>query len=73
MHDPCAVARVIDPRLVSVRRAPISVELTGTHTTGMTVADLRRPAPADCTTQVAVELDHAGFWNVVVDALQRIG
>ncbi len=39
----------------------------------MTVADLRRPAPADCTTQVAVELDHAGFWDVVVDALQRIG
>ncbi|MBF4623567.1 nucleoside hydrolase [Clavibacter sp. VKM Ac-2872] len=73
VHDPCAVARVIDPRLVSVRRAPISVELAGTHTTGMTVADLRRPAPAGCTTQVAVDLDHAGFWDVVVDALERIG
>lgn len=73
VHDPCAVARVIDPSVMTVRRAPLTVELTGTHTLGMTVADFRAPAPADCTTQVAVDLDHEKFWNLIVDALERIG
>ena len=40
---------------------------------GMTVTDLRGPAPADCTTSVATELDHARFWDLVLDALTRIG
>jgi purine nucleosidase len=72
VHDPCAVARVIDPSVMTVRRTPLAVELTGTHTLGMTVADFRSPAPADCTTQVAVELDHEKFWALIVDALERI-
>jgi len=33
----------------------------------------RRSAPDDCTTQVARNLDHAKFWALVVDALERIG
>ena len=73
VHDPCAVARVIDPAVLTTRRAPVTVELAGSHTRGMTVADLRAPAPPDCRTQVAVDLDHARFWNLVVDALERIG
>ncbi|MGD8168253.1 nucleoside hydrolase [Herbiconiux sp. P16] len=73
VHDPCAVARVIDPSVMTVRRAPLAVELAGTHTLGMTVADFRTPAPADCTTQVAVDLDHEKFWALIVDALERIG
>ncbi|MEA9984458.1 MULTISPECIES: nucleoside hydrolase [Subtercola] len=73
VHDPCAVAYVIDPSIMTTRTAPLDIELTGTLTLGMTVADFRAPAPADCTTQVAVSLDHGRFWALVVDALQRIG
>ncbi|MEV0375178.1 nucleoside hydrolase [Streptomyces sp. NPDC050636] len=73
VHDPCAVAYVIDPDVMTVRKAPVDIELTGGLTLGMTVADFRSPAPADCTTQVAVKLDHERFWNLVVDALERIG
>lgn len=73
VHDPCAVAYVIDPDVMTVRRAPVDVELAGTLTVGMTVTDLRSPAPPDCRTQVAVHLDHARFWGLVVDALERIG
>jgi purine nucleosidase len=73
VHDPCAVAYVIDPSVIAVRRAPLDVELTGTLTLGMTVADFRSPAPADCTTQVATDLDHEKFWALIVDALERIG
>jgi purine nucleosidase len=73
VHDPCAVAYVIDPSVMTVRKTPLDVELAGTLTLGMTVADFRFPAPDDCTTQVAIDLDHAKFWALVVDALERIG
>ncbi|MFE4336207.1 MULTISPECIES: nucleoside hydrolase [unclassified Streptomyces] len=73
VHDPCAVAYVIDPTVMTVRKAPVDIELTGGLTLGMTVTDFRAPAPPDCHTQVAVKLDHERFWDLVVDALTRIG
>ena len=73
VHDPCAVAYVIDPSVMTVRKTPLDVELTGTLTLGMTVADFRSPPPADCTTQVAVDLDTEKFWALIEDALHRIG
>lgn len=73
VHDPCAVAYLVDPTVFTTRKAPLDVELYGALTTGMTVADFRAPAPADCTTQVAVDLDFDKFWNMVIDAVKRIG
>ena len=73
VHDAVAVAYVIDPAVLHVRRVPLDVELAGALTLGMTVADFRMPAPPDCTTQVAVDLDVDRFWNLVVDAIERIG
>ncbi|PHM70634.1 nucleoside hydrolase [Xenorhabdus kozodoii] len=73
VHDPCAVAYVINPDVITTQKVPIDIELTGTLTTGMTVADFRFPPPEDCHTQVAVKLDHAKFWQLVIDALKNIG
>ncbi|MDO5617887.1 nucleoside hydrolase [Kocuria sp.] len=72
-HDPVAVARVIAPELVKVRRAPVDVELRGELTTGQTVVDLRSPEPQGCPTSVSTDLDHAGFWDLVVDAVRNLG
>ena len=41
VHDPCAVAYVIDPSVVETVAVPVSVELAGSLTRGRTVADLR--------------------------------
>lgn len=73
VHDPCAVALVIDPSVMSVVRVPLDVELTGSLTLGMTVADFRGPAPDNCTTHAATDLDREKFWALIVDALRRIG
>lgn len=73
VHDPCAVAYVIDPTVMTTRKVPINIELTGTHTLGMTVADFRHPAPENCHTQVAVKLDHHKFWQLIINALKNIG
>lgn len=72
VHDPCAVAYVIEPGLFETVRAPLSVELRGELTLGMTVADLRGPAPAGCLTRVALGVDADRFWVLVTRALARL-
>ncbi|MCQ9370858.1 nucleoside hydrolase [Corynebacterium sp. 35RC1] len=72
VHDPCTVAYLIDPTVFTTQKMPIDVELHGALTTGMTVADLRAPAPADCHTQAAVELDHRKFWDLVIRAIREL-
>lgn len=72
VHDPCAVAYVIDPSLVETVPAPLSVELAGTLTRGRTVADFRA-SDQPCSTSVATRLDVERFWDLVVDAVQRLG
>lgn len=72
LHDPCAVAHVIAPEVVRARPVPVAVELTGTLTRGMTVADFRYPAPPECRTQVALELDRPAFWDLMMDAVERL-
>jgi purine nucleosidase len=64
VHDPVAVAHVLDPSILEVRRAPLTV--------GMTVADLRTAAPADCRTAVATGIDSDRFWDLVIDAVARL-
>ncbi len=73
VHDPCAVAYVIAPDVMTVRKVPVDIELTGTLTLGMTVADFRTAPPPDCHTQVAVTLDQDKFWGLVVDAQRGLG
>lgn len=73
LHDPCAVAYVIDPTVVEADPAPIHVELAGAHTRGMTVTDLRRPAPEGTTTHAALRLDAPRFWARLRDAAARLG
>ncbi|WP_394217042.1 nucleoside hydrolase [Brachybacterium vulturis] len=70
VHDACTIAYLIDPTIVQTRKVPLTVELRGEHTVGMTVADFRSPAAADCRHQVATKLDHAGFWDLVVEAIR---
>ena len=41
LHDPLAVLAVTHPHLLATERLHVVIELTGTHTRGMTVADLR--------------------------------
>jgi pyrimidine-specific ribonucleoside hydrolase len=49
LHDPCAVAWLIDPTLIKAAGMHVTVELKGEFTRGMTVCDyrhLRGPEPS---------------------------
>ncbi len=73
LHDPCAVARVIEPRLVESKEAFVAIEIQGRWTRGMTVVDFgdRQNQPRNAA--VATALDVAGFWDLMLDALTRLG
>ena len=73
VHDPVAVARVIDPELVRCEEAHVAVELHGTHTRGATVCDRFGVRGRTPNARVAMELDAAGFWDLVVGAVERLG
>lgn len=69
-HDPCAVARVIDPTLVDCVPASIDVETQGRLTSGMTVTDLQ---PAEAGHHLAATaLDAPRFWELVLAALTTL-
>jgi inosine-uridine nucleoside N-ribohydrolase len=73
LHDPVAVARVIDPTMVTTVEANVAVELTGTHTRGATVVDLHGVTGRPPNARVAVRLDVGGFWDLVVAAVAALG
>ncbi len=70
VHDPVAVARVIDPAIVGCSPARVAIELTGTHTRGMTVCDRHSDEP---NALVATTLDVEGFWELLTTALEELG
>ena len=73
VHDPCAVAYVIDPTLMVTRDAYVAVELKGDLTYGATVTDFQDAYGRPHNTQVATELDVARFWDVFIAAIEAIG
>ena len=49
MHDPLAVAALVDPEVLRFEPMHVAIELRGTHTYGMTLCDARHLREADLT------------------------
>jgi len=73
VHDPCAIARIIDPNLVECVATHVTVETHGTATSGMTSVDFDNRFGRDPNALVATTLDFDGFWDLMLDAIRRIG
>ena len=69
LHDPCAVARVIDPEVVACREAFVAVETQGRWTRGMTVVDFAGRLGEQPNAAVATTLDVPRFWDLMLEAL----
>ncbi len=84
LHDPCAVAALIQPELLQWETMHVTVETRGELTYGMTVCDYRhlrgfgtpvqdrgpqRGEPANV--EVGMAIDEAGFLELLIDALGR--
>ena len=63
LHDPLAAAVALDTALVRYRAAPVDVELTGTLTRGMTIADWSRRWGREPNALIGFEVDPAAFFD----------
>jgi purine nucleosidase len=70
VHDPCTVALLIDPEVMTTQECFVAVETEGRWTRGMTVVDLHGRLGREPNARVAMELDEARFWDLVIGALR---
>ncbi|MDX3926162.1 MAG: nucleoside hydrolase [Shinella sp.] len=70
LHDPLALAVVIDPTLIETREAHVEVDLTGTHTFGATVADFWNERRLGNNTRVATKVDSDRFFSLMYELLR---
>lgn len=71
LHDPVAVALLIDRKVVRTRKVNVQVELIGSLTRGATVVDLHNRSGERANCEVALELDFDSFWKMMLDAIEK--
>jgi inosine-uridine nucleoside N-ribohydrolase len=72
LHDPVAVAAVLEPDLLKTRRMRVDVECESELTRGETVCDFFGVTGKPPNTDVGVELDREGFFELLYRALARL-
>lgn len=73
VHDPCTIAWLIDPFLIESEASFVSVELEGSWTRGTTVVDLHHRYPdREPNITVAINLDAAAYWDLLLDSLSYL-
>ena len=72
VHDPCALALVIDPTLVRCDEVFVAIETEGRWTRGATVVDVHGRFGNPPNARVAMELDVPRFWDLLVDAIAAL-
>ncbi|MGX7352286.1 hypothetical protein RU97_GL001742 [Enterococcus canis] len=70
MHDPCAVAYVIDPTMFTVYPMNVQVETSSTLSLGSTVVDYDDVYKKTKNVSVAFDLDLAKFKKLTMDTMQ---
>jgi pyrimidine-specific ribonucleoside hydrolase len=70
LHDPCAVAQVIQPGIVTTRYLNVDVEVHGELTAGRTVVDLWKVTGKEPNVHVGVDLDTPAFVSMLLDAVR---
>lgn len=73
VHDPVAVAYVIDEATVVSEHLPLRIELTGEHTRGATVVDLLGRMGWEPNATVGLKLDADRFWDLMIGAIETLG
>ena len=72
LHDPVAVAAILDPGVVKTRPMNVQVECESDLTRGETVCDLHGVTGRRANADVGVELDREAFFDLLHDSLGRL-
>ncbi|HVU66862.1 MAG TPA: nucleoside hydrolase [Ktedonobacteraceae bacterium] len=69
LHDPCAVAAVIDPAILKADMMHVEIETAGTWTAGSTVCDVHGVLGLPPNARVGYGLEVERFWEMVIEAV----
>ncbi|MNH37990.1 Non-specific ribonucleoside hydrolase RihC [compost metagenome] len=69
MHDPCAVAYLIDPSLFVTKLCNVEIETLGEFSRGQTVVDLRGKTDRTKNAHVALEVSSAKLLDMIYEAV----
>ncbi|GCE16911.1 nucleoside hydrolase [Dictyobacter kobayashii] len=70
IHDPCAVAAVIDPDIISGWEMHVAIETQGEWTLGRTVCDIYGKTGLPANARVGYGLQVEKFWTLLLDTFQ---
>src|SRR5947209_3338456 len=69
VHDPCAVAAVVDPSIVKSQMMRVEIETGGEWTTGRTVCDVYGKLGKKPNVAVGYDLEVERFWEMLITVL----
>ncbi len=72
LHDPCVIAYLLDPSLFTGRHIHVAIELEGTHTLGMTVADWWRVTGQPANAMFMGGIDRNRFFALLSQRIARL-
>jgi inosine-uridine nucleoside N-ribohydrolase len=70
LHDPCSVAAVCDPSLLTTQLMRVDIETTGELTRGRTVCDARGASGRAPNVEVGVDFDAERFFKILIKRLR---
>lgn len=72
LHDPCAVAYVIDPSIIETKKCHVEIETKGEFTLGATVVDYNDISRKEKNADVAFNIDREKFIEMIYDAVKNL-
>jgi inosine-uridine nucleoside N-ribohydrolase len=69
VHDPCAVAAVVDPSIVTTRPMNVAIDVRSELSYGRTVCDVYGTTGRPVNAEVGTALDADRFWALMIAAL----
>lgn len=72
LHDPCAVAYVIDPSIIEIKKCHVEIETKGEFTLGATVVDYNDISKKEKNADVAFNIDREKFIQMIYDAVKNL-
>jgi inosine-uridine nucleoside N-ribohydrolase len=69
VHDPCAVAAVIDPKILHAHTMHVAIETSGEWTSGRTVCDVYGKLGKEPNARVGYALEVERFWDMVIGTI----
>jgi len=69
VHDPCAVAAVVDPTILRVHAMHVAIETKGEWSSGRTVCDVYGKLGIEPNARVGYALEVERFWDIVISTI----